>query len=652
MASSTKPRPSGPAAPAARKPRPSRLPAGHASTPTKGKATPSRKPRQPRRPTMDRTIDLAVARWADEGLLERTPWRGKPLLATPLPDGDDIEFDPAAVERVLRFFRLLRQLIGRWSGRKFVLLDWQVRYLVAPAFGIKRKSTGRRVIRTVWFEIPRKNGKSTLCSGLALYLFAADREAGAQVYTAAGDRGQAGIVFGPCRDMAAGSPELARAIGKGIRRHYLEHPRTGSILRALSSDGARQHGLNVHGAIVDEVHVHKSPDLIDALETGVGSREQPLIIFITTADEGADGSIYATKREYLEGIVSGTIIDPTFYGVVFGVDHTVKGFDPFAEATLIAANPGADITVLLEYLLAKAEEARQSPSQLNRYLRLHLNVRTKQSVRWLPLDRWDAAAGVLDLDVAFRGRPTYGGLDLSTSTDFTAAAFLTPIPPEDRPDITDDDEVIGDASPPPGSDGSAPVEPAVVVAAARGYYAHVMHWIPEERADELERRTGVPLNQWREEGWLRFTEGNVVDYAQVRADIKAEAELLGAVIVEFAYDPWNAAETVNEMQNDGLTMVPIRQGYASLSSPSKELERLVMGSTAEVPLIVHGGNPVLRWMADNVEVHQDPAGNIKPAKPDRRKSAKRIDGIAAIVNALARAMLRPPPKKARRVAGF
>ena len=617
---------------------------------TAPKAAPT--PRRPRKaPTMAATIDAHLKRWAAEGLLEPTAWKGKPLLSTPLPTGPDIVFDPDRVERVLRFFLMLRQLIGRHAGRRFVLLDWQVRYFIAPVFGIISRRTGKRVIRTVWFEIPRKNGKSTLCSGLALYLLAADREAGAQVFTAAGDRGQAGIVFGPCRDMAAGSPELARALGKGIRRHYIEHPRTLSILRALSSDGARQHGLNVHAAIVDEVHVHKTPDLIDALETGTGSREQPLVVFITTADEGADGSIYATKREYLEGIVAGTIVDPTFYGVVFGVDHTAEGFDPFADATLIAANPGADVTVLMEYLRAKAAEARQSPSQLNRYLRLHLNVRTKQSIRWLPLDRWDAAAGVLDLDTAFKGRPTYGGLDLSSTTDFTAAALVTPVPPEDRPDIVAADEVV-DETPTEARAITDDADRKVVVRSGLGYYAHVMHWIPEERADELERRTGVPLAKWREEGWLRFTEGNVVDYAQVRADIKAEAKRLGAVLVEFAYDPWNASETVNEMQNDGLTMVPLRQGYASLSSPSKELERLVMGSTVDAPLLVHGGNPVLRWMADNVEVHQDPAGNIKPAKPDRRKSAKRIDGIAALVNALARAMLRPPPKKPRRAAGF
>ncbi len=589
-----------------------------ASTAPKARETP-RRPRK--RMPMGAQCDRAVARWVEAGLCERTSWAGRPLLSSPLPDGPGVELDVERVERVLRFFALLRQLIGRWAGRRFVLLDWQVRYLVAPVFGIVYVSTRLRVIRTVWFEIPRKNGKSTLCSGLALYLAFADREPAAQVFTAAGDRGQAGIVFGPCRDMAAGSPELSRQLGKGIRRHYLEHPRTKSILRALSSDGARQHGLNVHGAIVDEVHVHKSPDLVDALETGVGSREQPLVVFITTADEGRDGSIYSTKREYLENVVAGTVVDLTFYGVVFAADHLAPGFDPFAVETLLAANPGAGVTVLLDYLIAKAEEARQSPAQLNRYLRLHLNVRVKQSIRFLPLDRWDAGGHVDPLPL-FAGRQTWFGLDLSATTDFTAAAFITP--------LVDADGVAGE-----------------------GYAAHVLHWIPEERAEELERRTGVPLGQWREEGWLRWTEGNVVDYQQVRADIRAELATLGGVLVEGAFDPWNATETVQRMQDDdGFTMVPLRQGYASLSAPSKELERLVMGSTIDAPLFVHGGNPVLRWMADNVEVTQDPAGNIKPAKPDRRKSTKRIDGIAAIVNALARAMLRPPPPRKYRAGGF
>lgn len=184
-----------------------------------------------------------------------------------------------------------------------------------------------------------------------------------------------------------------------------------------------------------------------------------------------------------------------------------------------------------------------------------------------------------------------------------------------------------------------------------GYVVWPLLWIPEERVDELERRTAMPLRRWVAEGWLRATEGNVVDYAQVRADIALERDRLGCTVVEVGYDPWNAAETVQEMQNDGYTMVPLRQGYATLTAPTKEVERLVMGSTPEAPMLRHGGHPVLRWMADCVEVTQDASGNIKPAKPDRRKSTKRIDGIAGLVNAMARAMLRQQAK-VHRAGGF
>lgn len=557
-------------------------------------------------------IDAAVAGWVADGLLIDSGWDGSPLIATPLPDG--ATFDPAPVERVLKFFLLLTQLIGRWAGREFRLLDWQARWLVAPVFGLRRPD-GKRMIRTVWFEIPRKNGKSTLCSGLALYLLMADREPRAEVYAAAGDKPQAGIVFRAARDMAAGSKAIASKLGKrGIQRALLEHPETGSIFRALSSDGSRQHGLNVHGAVIDEVHVHKTPDLVEALETGVGSREQPLVVFITTADAGEEGSIYATKREYLEGVASGAIVDPTFFGVVFGADETAEGFDPFAEETLRAANPGYGITVLADYLEGAAAKARQSPSELNGYLRLHLNIRTKQTTRWLPMDRWDAAGQMVD-DDEWNGAIAYGGLDLSSTTDLTA--FL----------LSAHD-------------------------AQGNYIVRPMFWLPEERAAEIGARHGLPFMRWASEGFLRLTEGNVVDYATVRKDILAEVERLGVKVAECGYDPWNATEIVQYLEEAGWVMVPIRQGYGSLSAPCKEIERVVMGSTPEAPLLRHGGHPVLRWNVDCTEVSQDPAGNIKPHKPDRRKSSKRIDGVAAMANSMARAMLREPPKKKYRAAGF
>lgn len=555
------------------------------------------------KPVIERQIDAAIAGWVKQGLVTASGWKGQPLLATPLPKGRDICFDPVAVERVLKFFQMLHQQIGRWAGHEFTLLDWQVRHLIAPVFGIKYRSTGLRVIRTVWFEIPRKNGKSSTCSGLSLYLFMADREPGAQVFAAAGDKAQAGIVFRASAAMAKGSKPIRDALGKGIQRSLLEYSKTGSIYRVLSADGARQHGLNVHGAIIDEVHVHKTPDLVDALETGTGSREQPLVIFITTADDGIDGSIYAVKREYLEGIVGGHIQDRTFFGVVFGVDDKAEGFDPFSDETLAAANPGAGVTVLWDYLRAKAAEAKQSPAQLNRYLRLHLNVRTKQETRWLTLDSWVTAGGNAQVEEKWRGRTAWGGLDLSKTTDLSAFVLISP------------DSDLG------------------------GYDLLPLFWVPQERVEELERRLNVPLSRWAAEGWLRLTEGNVVDYAQIRADMTALVERLGVGVECVGYDPWNATETVLRLTDEGWNMVPVGQTYAKLTAACKELERLVVGSTDAAPLLRHGQHPVLRWMADCVTVRQDQDGNIKPIKPDLRKSSKRIDGIAALVNALSQAIV-------------
>lgn len=555
-------------------------------------------------------VDEAIDGWVEEGLVEFTGWTGQPLILTPLPKAKGTYFDQAAVERVLKFFLLLRQLIGRHAGVPFRLLDWQVRYLIAPVFGIKR-ADGLRAIRTVWFEIPRKNGKSTLCSGLGLYLAFADREPGAQVFAAAGDKTQARIVFGAARDMATASPPLRKKLGRGLQRHLLEHPVTHSVFRAVSADGDRQHGLNVHGGIIDEVHVHKNPDVVDAIETGVGSREQPLIVFITTADDGDDDSIYATKRDEIEQLAAGHSQDDEIFGVVFGVDERAEGFDPFSDETLQAANPGYNVTVLADYLRGKARQAQRSPAQLNRYLRLHLNVRTKQTVRWLNLADWDACgvkprSGVprsIDLD-SLEGRLCYGGLDLSSTSDFTA--FSLWFPPEDE-------------------DGEHVWLP--------------FFWLPEDNLHPLVEKTQVPFDRWAKTPGhhgpaLRLTEGNVVDYVTMReliTDTLGERYDIRAI----GYDPWNAGETVTHLADAGYEMEKVGQTYPNLNGPSKALERLVLSRR-----IHHGGHPVLRWNVDCVEIATDQNDNIKPVKPKRQTSRKRIDGVASGINALAMHLLR------------
>ncbi len=526
-----------------------------------------------------RYLDL-IERWAAAGLVELTEYRGVPLVRTPLPPkAKGAWFDEPAVERVLRFFLLLKQLIGRWAGREFRLFDWQVEFLIAPVFGWKHPD-GRRIFRTVWFEIPRKNGKSTVSSGLGLYLVAADREPGAQVFAAAGDRTQAGLVFEPAKQMAAGSPALAKATRR--MRQIIEYPKTGSFFRVLSSDGDRQHGLNVHGAVIDEVHVHKKRDLIDALETGTGSREQPLVVFITTADDGDQSSIYAEKRDYLEQVARGDIKDASFYGVVFGAAETD---DPFAHETIAGANPGAGLTVGWDYLHQKAEEAKSSPGALNRYLRLHLNVRTRATTRWIDPAVWDANAGMVD-EAKLVGRDCYGGVDLASTSDFTAWLLLFP-------DV----------------DGKAQV---------------VARFFLPEAALQRRRDIRSTLEAWRRDGWLTVTPGDVIDQSAVRRQMEADAARFN--VLQVAYDPWNSG-FVPELSDAGMVIWPLTQTTAKLNAPSKELERLLGGR-----LIEHGGNPILRWMAGNVQVTSDSAGNIRP---DRKKSTEKIDGIAALVDAIA-----------------
>lgn len=566
----------------------------------------------------DEDWEAALDAWADEGLIERTSWRGKPFLQTPEPTNvrgrrgyvEGAYFDPLAVERFLRFCLLLKHTIGKWAGNPVRLFDWQIRHLVGPPLGWKNPD-GSRIIRTVLVLIPRKNGKSTLSSVLSLYLWCADREPGAEVYAGAGDKLQAKIVYNAALTMAKASPAIRKRAGRGLMRSVMEYPGrdgTTSVFRALSADGDRQHGLNVHAASIDELHVHKNRWLVDALETGTGSRVQPLVFIISTADKGEEHSIFAEKYEDIENLAGGHSVDPTVYGVVFAAD---KDADPFDPKTHEAANPGYDLTVSAAYLKKEAAKAKRTPAYLNEFLRLHLNVRTKQDVRWIGIHDWDASAQEPETGIPIpvrldelEGRSCYAGLDLSSTTDLTALSLW--FPPEDE-------------------DGRHVWVP--------------FFWLPEDSLEPLVRRTRVPFDRWSQDRTghlgplLRLTEGNVVDYRAVR-------QLAGELRQRFniravGYDPWNATETVTEMVEDGWTMEPVRQGYATLSPAVKEMERLILGRR-----LSHGGHRLLRWNIDCAAVRADQNGNVRPVKPDTRQSAKRIDGWVSGLNALAMHLLR------------
>ena len=556
-----------------------------------------------------RSTDLPVPR---EGLLELgltdaeiDDAAGKrPAVVGGCPgDADGAVFSPAAVAKVLSALRALRHTkTRRWKSKPLDPEPWQIVWVIAPVFGWlyagdhdDQELAGTRVVREAFIEVPRKNGKTTLSTGLLIVLLCADGEPGAEVYSAAVDKAGALRILDDAKTMIRSSPQLLKLVGaKNLQKDLIRYPRNGGIMRALSKVAEASHGLNVHASVIDELHVHKRRDLLDTILTGTGARDQPLSIIITTADEGDEHSIYAEYHDRTEQIAGGVKKDPSHYGVIWRAD---EADDPFADATIAKANPGAGTTVTWDYLRGEAEKARTTPSYLPTYLRLHLNIRAKSTAGLLKMADWNAQPAIQQVvpeDLA--GRLAFGGLDLSSTTDFTAATLWFPDDPKDE------------------SAGGI-VLPAI--------------WVPEERVEALEHLCQVPLSRWIDEGWMFTTEGNVVDYAEVRRHLTRWRDRDGFVIQQVGYDPWNATETVTELQDDGWDMVPVRQGYGSLSAPTKLLER-----RAAQHLVQHGGHPVLRWMADSLHVRRDENDNVRPVKPDRQESAKRIDAMVALVMAL------------------
>jgi phage terminase large subunit-like protein len=496
-------------------------------------------------------------------------------------------FDQSAAGLAVRFFeRLLRHTKGEWAGEGFQLQAWQKK-IVREVFGWKRED-GTRKFRRVYIEIPRKNGKSTLSAGLALYLLFADNEPGAEVYSAAADREQAAIVFDQAKQMVQGSPALSR-YAKVFRRAVVVDESMSSY-KVLSSDAPTKHGLNAHGVIFDELHAQPNRELWDVMTTSMGARRQPLLVAITTA--GYDrNSICWEQHEYARQVAAGVIVDESFYSFIAAAGEGDDWMDP---AVWAKANPSMGVTVQEEYLRAEAERARQVPAYQNTFRRLHLNQWTQQDERWLDMAAWEASAGPLgakELEGELLGQLGYGGLDLASTTDIAAFAMVFPM--------------------------------------EAGVYGVVLRfWIPRENMMERARRDRVPYDAWVRDGWMTATPGNVIDFTRIVADIRELGKRFK--VREVAFDRWGAVQVSQELQNAGFEMVQFGQGFASMASPTKELLRLVLEGK-----LWHGGNPVLRWMADNMTVEMDAAGNVKPSK---KRSREKIDGMVAMIMGLDRAL--------------
>jgi phage terminase large subunit-like protein len=502
-------------------------------------------------------------------------------------------FSEARASRALKFISNLTHTKDKWAGKPFDPRPWQAQ-IIRELFGrMRADDPSRRAYRTCYIEIPRKNGKSEICAAFALYGLIGDGLQGAEVYSAASDKEQAALVFNVAAQMVRNDPFLASRLKIIDSQKRIVDHKTGSFYRAISAEAYSKHGFNASMLIYDELHAAQNRELWDVLTTSMGARSEPMNVAITTA--GYDrNSICWEQHWYAQQIIDGIINDPSFYPVIYAAPKDADWLD---EEVWKAANPALQDFRDIDEMRAMAHKAKEIPALQNTFRRLYLNQWTEQSERWIDMAAWDAcqSPGAPDwraLRERMKGKPCCAALDLSSRTDLTALALI----------FEDDDD---------------------------GMTVVPFFWVPEEGASKRSRTDRVPYEQWIKDGLITATPGNVVDQGFIREDINRLAKAYK--IRDLAFDPWNATKLAVELDQDGIKITEMRQGFRSLSEPTKHLGALVTGRKLR-----HGGHPVLRWMASNMVVRQDPNGNLSP---DKSKVTERIDGIVATIMGIGAALV-------------
>lgn len=579
-----------------------------------------------------------------------------PGVSRPLDDeGGTFYFDADEADRTCEFFpNYLRHAEGQFAGKPFELDPWQRELVIRPMFGWKSVATGLRRFRKVRIFVPKKNGKTTLIAGIALYMLFCDGEPAATIICAAADRAQAGIIFTAAKRMVEDHPDLAAMATAYARSIVYER----SSIQVVSADVRTKHGPNIYVIIMDEFHAQQKRDLYETLAKGVAARLQPMDIIITTAGTDTESICYE-EYEYAKKVTAGTVHDPTVLAVIFEAQIDDDWTDP---AVWRRANPSLGKTVQLAYIEDEVRAAQNDPRKQNAFKNLHLNIWTQQAQVWIPLEWWDACRVPHEPGdapvVPALGQAAYDvqvcGVDLSSKEDLTAFVVVRRVPNTSAPLVVD----IG-APQEDDESGDRPEDDQALFAQRRSLNVdfdieiHPFFWLPEETMVERAKRDRIDYPLWHKMGLLRVTPGPVVDYNRMFDDIVEEitpamglaidhrgvhapadiADHRGTVI---AYDPWNASQFAGSLRDHGFFTLEVPQTVQRLSEPAKLFSALVKARRAR-----HDGHRLMRWCVGNVAVKEDKKGNIFPFKTQRNK---RIDGVAATIDALVRLMVAPKPR--------
>lgn len=531
-------------------------------------------------------------------------------------------FSPAHADAACNFVEgVLRHSSDEWYGKPFLLVPWQL-HALRTIFG-NVDEEGRRVIEMAYIEVPKKSGKSEFASAIILLVLILETLPGCQIYGAAAATRQALNVYRAATKMVEQSSILKRRLRilRGTNR-ILKQTDPDSFYAAIAADGDLGDGVNPAVVVADELHRWKTRKQLenwDVLSNGGITRRQTLTIAITTAGVQNESPLAWRMHEKTKRIEAGIVADPKFYGKIYGAD---KEDDPSSEATWIKAMPSLkqnggflDIAKIREKYASHLAEG-----DLTSFKRYFLNLWDQKENLAIDMSQWDAsagdwkAAGLLpdpgpivingkeqsrkvrplphEFVSRFVGRTCFAGVDLSMTTDLSAVVFLFPS----------------------GEDA---------------YDVLPFFWLPEKNIRKMERTLGVPLQQWAELGFLELSAGDVIDYRDIQARLEWGAQLFD--LQEICWDPWNSRQISVAMLEDGHKCVEIRQGYQTCSEPTKKvLQAIVQGK------LHHGGHPVLRWHASSAATTTDGRDNLMFAKPDRVKTTSRIDGMSAMVNAMAR----------------